>query len=157
MRDDWNTQTYWPPGPPRPPERRRSRSRWLLMGGAALALLFTLGLGVLLGSRMIGAQAASFTPGQGFAPAQTFASTPGARGQSPGQCDALTVTSVSGQTIVATDRSGASVTIHTTSATHYTKAGSAATASAVTVGGRIHVRGTRNSDGSIAATSIDVQ
>jgi hypothetical protein len=98
---------------------------------------------------MIGAQAA------GFAPGQTLASTPGAH--SPGQCDALTVTSVNGQTIVATDRDGGSVTIHTTSATHYTKAGATAAASAVTVGSHIHVQGTRNSDGSIAATSIDVQ
>lgn len=154
MRDDGNGQTYWPPGPL---ERRRPRSRGLLMGGAALALLLMLGLGVLLGSRMIGAQAAGVGPGQGFAPGQTFASTPGAQGQSPGQCNALTVTSVSGQTIVATDRDGASVTIHTTSATRVTKAGVSASASAVSVGSHIHVQGTRNSDGSIAATSIDVQ
>lgn len=154
MRDDWNAPIVWPPGPP---ERRRLRSRWPLMGGAALALLLMLGLGVLLGSRMMGAQAASLVSGQGYAPAQTFASTPGAQGQGPGQCDALTVTSVSGQTIVATDRNGASVTIHTSSATHYTKAGQLATASAVTVGSHIHTQGTRNSDGSIDATSIDVQ
>ena len=154
MRDDGSGQTYWPPGPS---ERRRTRNRGLLMGGAALALLLIIGLGVLLGSRMIGAQAAGLVPSQGFGPAQTFASTPGAQGQSPGQCDALTVTSVSGQTIVATVRNSASFTIHTTSATTYTKAGAAATASAVTVGSHIHAQGTRNSDGSIAATSIDVQ
>ena len=41
MRDDGSGQTYWPPGPS---ERRRTRNRGLLMGGAALALLLMLGL-----------------------------------------------------------------------------------------------------------------
>lgn len=147
-RNDWSAQGYYPPGPP---AGRRSGNRGLVIGGAALALLLMLGLGVLLGSRMTGAQAASFNP------LQTLASTPGSQGQGPGQCDALTVTSVSGQTIVATDRNGGRVTIHTTSATTYTRAGQPATASAVTVGSHIHAQGARNSDGSINATSIDVQ
>ena len=146
MHDDWTAEGF---RPPRPPGRRRANRRWLAVAGATLALLLTLGVGVLLGSRMIGAQAASFVPGQ------TLASTPGAHG--PGQCDALTITSVSGQTITATARDGGAVTIHTSSGTQYTKAGQAATASAVTVGSHIHVQGTRNSDGSINATSIDVQ
>jgi len=74
----------------------------------------------------------------------------------PGQCNALTVSSVNGNTIVAKTSSGNSVTIHTTASTQYTQAGKTAAASAVKAGARIHVSGTHNSDGSITATRIDI-
>ena len=83
---------------------------------------------------------------------QTFAAGPGAQGN----CEAVTVTSVNGNTIVAKTASGSSVTIHTTASTRYTQAGNTVAASAIKVGTRIHIMGTHNSDGSITATSIDV-
>jgi hypothetical protein len=73
-----------------------------------------------------------------------------------GQCETFTVSSVSGNTIVAKSSNGSSVTIHTTASTTYRQAGKTVTASAITVGTRIHVMGTHNSDGSITATSIDI-
>src|SRR6266571_4017727 len=73
-----------------------------------------------------------------------------------GQCETLTVSSVSGNTIVAKSSNGSSVTIHTTASTSFRQAGKTVTASAITVGARIHVMGTHNSDGSITATSIDI-
>ncbi len=72
------------------------------------------------------------------------------------QCEALTVSSVNGNTIVAKTSSGSSVTIHTTASTRYTQAGKTVAASAIKVGTRINVMGTHNSDGSITATSIDI-
>jgi hypothetical protein len=77
---------------------------------------------------------------------------PGARGQ--GQCEPLTVTSVSGSTIVAKSANGTSVTVHTTSSTKYSQAGKSVAACAIKVGTVISVMGTHNSDGSITATSI---
>ena len=144
-----------------PPVQRRRGRRWLLLGGIALAFALTLGLGALLGTAFLRtAQAANLPPGSGPFARHGFAGTPGAQGQpgQPGQpCDVLTVTSVSGQTIVAKAQDGSTVTIHTSASTHFTKAGQAASASAVTVGSTIHVRGTHNSDGSITATDIDVE
>jgi hypothetical protein len=146
-----------------PPRRRRFR--WLLVGGAALALLLALGLGALLGSQFLSAQAAAAggtsNQGTGFVPGgpisfqsggQMLAGTPGANGQ----CASFTVTAVNGSTITARAADGSTVTIHTTSSTRYAHNGQSATASSVTVGSRINVMGTHNSDGSITATSIDV-
>jgi len=48
------------------------------------------------------------------------------------------------------------VTIHTTSSTTYTRAGKTVSASAVTAGERIAVRGSRQSDGSVNATQIEI-
>lgn len=155
----------------RPRGPRRPRRRWLLMGGAALALLLALGVGALLGAQIGTSQAAGNTAQSaasgarpsdaGFADSgfagdaaqATPASTPGTRAS----CEALTVSSVSGQTITAKATDGSTVTIHTTASTQYTRADQSATASAVTVGAQIHVHGTRNSDGSITATSIDIE
>lgn len=144
-----------------PPPRWR---RWLLVGGLALAFAFALGVGVLVGPALLRtAQAASNLAGGRAAPYAVMypaASTPGARGPGgpggQGQCVTLTVASVSGQTITAKAADGSMVTIHTTSSTHYTRAGQSATASAVTVGAQIHVMGAHNSDGSITATDIDI-
>lgn len=148
------------PAPPLPAAPRRGR-RWLVIGLLALAFTVALGTGVFIGATMLStAQAASGAPtGPGFA-RFALASTPGTRGAGPhgqGQCDALTVSAVSGQTITAKAADGSAVTIHTSSSTKYTKAGQSASASAVTVGSQIHVEGTHNSDGSITATQIDVR
>lgn len=130
---------------------RRAGGRWLLIGGLALAFLLTLGVGALLGSQIGTTQAAGFTP-----VLQRLADGRDAQGQ--GQCGALlTVSSVNGQTIVGKAADGSSVTIHTTASTQYTHSGQSAAASDVAVGGQIHVKGMRNSDGSITATRIDIE
>jgi Domain of unknown function (DUF5666) len=136
-----------------PPQRS-----WRGLGVALVALGFVtmLALGVFVGATMLStAQAAS---GNANVPLFAQASTPGAHGArgANGQCDALTVSSVSGQTITAKAADGSTVTIHTSSSTTYTKAGQSASASAVTAGSQIHVQGPKNSDGSINATQIDV-
>jgi Domain of unknown function (DUF5666) len=160
-----------------PPAPARSGRRWLLIGGLAFAFILALGVGAVRGLSNGTAQAAALAQGStsssqtlavtqgGFNGSQTLpvaqgdsndaqalAATPGARGQ----CEALTVSSVSGNTIVAKTASGSSVTIHTTASTRYTQAGKTVAASAITVGTRINVMGTHNSDGSITATSIDI-
>jgi hypothetical protein len=150
-----------------PSAPRQLGRRWLLIGGLALAFMLTLGVGALLGSTAFAAnsaQAASFATG-GANNSQTLAATtsdanssqalavtPGARGQ----CEALTVSSVNASTIVAKAPDGSTVTIQTTASTQYTRAGQSVSASTITVGSRIHVTGTRNSDGSITATRIDI-
>jgi hypothetical protein len=139
---------------PYPSPRRRSGRRWLLIGGLAAAFALALGVGALLGSSYFGtAQAAGVTSGntsyfQGY-----FTNAPGAQGQ----CEMLTVSSVSGQTITAKTASGSTVTIHVTSSTRFTRAGAASSLSAVTAGATISVMGTHNSDGSITATQIDIR
>ncbi|HLX55987.1 MAG TPA: DUF5666 domain-containing protein [Ktedonobacteraceae bacterium] len=157
-----------------PPAPRRRGRRWLLIGGLALAFMLALGVGAVMASSNGTAQAAALAQG-GTSSSQTLAfaqgsfngsqapfasggfnnpqaAAPGARGQ----CEALTVSSVNGNTIVAKTSSGASVTIHTTASTQYSQAGKSVTASAIKVGTRISVMGTHNSDGSITATSIDI-
>ncbi|MGO8946986.1 MAG: DUF5666 domain-containing protein [Ktedonobacterales bacterium] len=161
-----NWQNQYPP-----PPRRSSWSKWLLLGGVALALLLTLGVGVLLGSHIGTAQAASVassgtsSQGANFVPGgpisfhssgETLASTPGSLGGPQGQCERLTVTSVSGSTITGKAADGSTVTVHTTATTQYSRNGQSVSASAVTVGSTISVMGTHNSDGSITATSIIV-
>jgi len=159
-----------------PPAPRGRGRRWLLIGALgvlAFAFMLALGVGALLGSTQAPALASSSTSNsqtlaavqgssnsdqsladvQGSSNSdQSLAATPGARGQ----CDALTVSSVSGNTIVAKTASGSSVTIHTTASTQYTQAGKTVAASAIRVAARIHVTGTHNSDGSITATRVDV-
>lgn len=161
---------------------RRRGPRWLLIGGLAFAFMLALGVGVLLGTSTGTTQASALTAvsntssqspavtqggvnssqsltfAQGGANyAQPMAGGPGAgRSQGQGQCESFTVSSVNGNTIVAKSSSGSSVTIHTTASTSYRQAGKTVTASAITVGTRIHVMGTHNSDGSISATSIDI-
>lgn len=156
---------------PAPREYGNRRRRWLPAVGLALAFALTLGIGALLGSRIIGTTQAAGAPSGGVYNAQmppggpgaagrfqTLAGTPGAGAPGmPGQCGVLTVSSVNGNTITAKAPNGSSVTIHTTASTQYTRSGQAATASAVTAGSQIHVDGTHNSDGSITATRIDVR
>jgi len=147
-----------------PPAPRRSGRRWFLIGGLAFAFMLALGVGAVRGLSTGATPAAALAQGStsssqtlavtqgGSNDAQALAATPGARGQ----CEALTMSSVSGNTIVAKTASGSSVTIHTTASTRYTQAGKTVAASAITVGTRINVMGTHNSDGSITATSIDI-
>jgi hypothetical protein len=145
---------YQPTPPPAP--RRRGR-KWLLIGGLALAFTLALGIGTLLGSVIPRvAQAANLTPGSRLF---ALASTPGTSGAhgARGQCGTLTVSSVNGQMITATAPDGSTVTIHTTASTKYTRSGQSVSASAVTAGSQIDADGTRNSDGSITATSIDIR
>ena len=134
-----------------PPAPRRSGRKWFLIGGLAFAFMLALGVGAVRGLSNGTALAAALAPGS-TSSSQTLAATPGARGQ----CEALTVSSVSGNTIVAKTASGSSVTIHTTASTRYTQAGKTVAASAIKVGTRINVMGTHNSDGSITATSIEI-
>ncbi|HEU4783400.1 MAG TPA: DUF5666 domain-containing protein [Ktedonobacterales bacterium] len=143
--------------PPPPLEAAPHRSRrWLVPVALALAFALTLGVGAFAGATMLKtAQAAAGGP---IFTQVSQASTPGARGPGgQGQCDAYTVSSVNGQTITAKAADGSALTIHTSSSTKYTKGGQSASASAVTAGSQIHVQGTKNSDGSINATQIDVR
>lgn len=150
---------------PPPAQHHRWRSL-LIVSGLALAFMLALGIGVLMGSTTRATQAASvssvsdtntqaqfFQAGDNNSP-QSQAFGPGAQGQ--GQCEAYTVSSVNGNTIVAKTASGSSVTIHTTASTKYTQAGKTVSASAIKAGTSILVMGTHNSDGSITATSIDI-
>lgn len=154
-----------PAVPPPPLEAAPRRRRWLVPTVLALAFVLTLGVGVFTGASLLAnAQAAAGLPGSpsgaNFA-RYSLASTPGAQGPGghggQGQCDTYTVSSASGNTITAKAADSSTITIHTTSSTTYTKGGQSASASAVATGSQIHVEGTRNSDGSITATQIDVR
>jgi hypothetical protein len=175
--EDYEESALTSSGQP-PAASRRLGRRWLLIGGLALAFMLALGVGTLIGSvtgagraaaltqssasngqvltfsqgNFNGSQALNNAPGNFNGPG-AFNAGPGANGQ----CVSLTVTSVSGNTIVAKSSNGASVTIHTTAGTRYTQAGKTVTASAITAGAHINVMGTHYSDGSITATSIDIR
>jgi Domain of unknown function (DUF5666) len=149
---------YFPPDTapqlPAPERPRRGAPRWLLIGGSALALLTVLGAGVLIGSlarpqlaQAFGAQ--RLQRDSGFAPG--FAD----RGPGHGR-GALTITSVASDSIAAKRADGTAVTIKTTSSTQYFRAGKSIDRSALTAGTAIHVQGTRNSDGSVTATRVEV-
>jgi hypothetical protein len=125
--------------------------------------MLMLGVGVLVGSAIGSTRAAGFLP-VGVNSAQTTAFGPDAQGRAfgpgmpgaQGQCAVVTVSSVSGNTIVARAPNGSTVAIHTSSSTRYTRNGQSVAASAVTAGSQIRVMGTTNSDGSITATSVDL-
>ncbi len=157
-----------PPMAPRPsrPPRLRSRRRLLAIGGGVAAALLALGIAAGLGATALTAHAASLSGLQA-----TFATLTGGAnnggpgnggpgnggsGMGPGRAGALTVSGVSGQTITAKRPDGTSVTVNVTASTHYTRAGKTVSLSAITAGEAIHVMGQRNSDGSIAATRVDI-
>ena len=161
---------FWQDLPPTPP---RSGSRWLLVAGLSLALLLALGAGVLIGTSTNSIQAAPLSSSAtssnqtlvvtqaGNHSFQNQASNPGSYATGPanhpgggGQCEALTVTSVNGNTIVAKGQNGKAVTIHTSASTRYTQAGKSVAASAIKAGTHVQVMGTHNSDGTITASSI---
>jgi hypothetical protein len=150
--------------PVQPPAPHRAKRRWPLVGGL-IALAFALGIGAYVVGSSIGvAQAASAKSAQAQANTtnvqQTLDSSISTQAPSAGPgmvtCEVLTVSSVSGQTIVAKTSNGSTVTIHTTSSTQYRQNGQSVSASAVKAGVQIRIRGTQNSDGSYTATSIDI-
>lgn len=144
---------------PRPP--RRELPRWLKVGGVTAALLLAVA-GATAGANALIAQAAH---GRGSASLFSFLNgTPstgdmGHRGGPGGfrHGGGLTVSGVSGQTITTKDTSGATVTVKVSSNTQYTRLGKTASLSAITAGETIHVRGMRNSDGSISPSRVDIE
>ncbi len=159
----YDDMSYGPPSP----RRRLGRKLWLVMGGLALAVGAVVVVSMTVLPALAAARpgsAANVASGQviglsGSRPAQTSAGTawsgmPAFGGRGGG----FTVTGVSGSpvTITATNRKGTTVTIHTTASTTYSRAGQTVSASAVTKGERIGVRGTRNSTTSITASGITI-
>jgi hypothetical protein len=150
---------YYPPDtapqPPAPEQPRRGARRWLLTGGAALALATVLGAGVLIGSMARPQLAQAFGAQQaqgrdtGFGPG--FAD----HGPGKGRGD-LTITSVASDSIAAKRANGAAVTIKTDTNTQYFRAGKTIDRSALTVGTAIRVQGTRNSDNTVTAKRVEV-
>lgn len=148
-----------PPNPPRPPRARNMR-RWLAIGGVTTALLLALGVGVGLGANALSARASGSQatvaslnnwnnnggPGNGYG-----------MGQDMEQGEGLTVTKISGSTITATRPSGLTVTVKVTSSTTYARAEQPINLSDIKVGDVIHAIGTRNSDGSITATRVEIE
>ena len=67
-----------------------------------------------------------------------------------------TVTAISGKTITISTPAGASLTVETTATTTFKSGGSTTSLSAITVGSRIVVSGTKQSDGSFAASEVDL-
>lgn len=68
-----------------------------------------------------------------------------------------TVASVSGSTVTVTNRDGGTSKVALTGATTYELGGQAATKDAVVAGARISARGTLGSDGTLTATSVEIQ
>jgi hypothetical protein len=132
------------------------KARWVMFGAADVTLTLLLIGGVLVHS------AFAAGPGNGT-PTTTSTTTPanqptGRPGKGPGHGPkaVLTVSSISGEDIIAKQADGTSVTIIATSSTQYTRAGSSSSLSAISTGTHIHVQGTRNSNGSITAARIDI-
>lgn len=129
------------------PKQSRGR-RLLIVAGIAGAFVLTLAVGMVLGARILPAYAAG---AQNNALLLAGGNCAPGLGRGP-----LTVSSVSGNTITAKQSDGTSVTIHTTSSTRYTRAGKTVDSSQVKAGTQIAVQGTRNSDGSIAASTVNI-
>lgn len=128
--------------------------KWLIGGGLAAAL----GVALIGGG---GVLAVAHANQAGDNIVSTLLASPAAKGHryphgGHGAGALLTVTGVSNGAITAKRPDGSSVTIKTTSSTTYVRAGKAVSLSAVTNGEHILVRGTRNGDGSITATRVDV-
>jgi hypothetical protein len=143
------------------PTRVRQRThahlrRWMVAGGLVAAL----GIGGVGGGALALAHASSGGSPSGNVAATTLAQHNGGKGHAghgrSSSRASLTITTISGQTIAATRVDGTKVTIHTTTSTSYSRAGQTVSASALASGQHIRVRGTRNSDGTITATRIDI-
>lgn len=150
----YQPQSNVPPQPPRPP-RARSKRRWLITGGVTAALLLAMGVGVGVSANALAAQGAGSQASVTSLNGWSNHGGPG-YGHDQEQGIGLTVTSVSGQTITAKQPSDASVTIHVTSSTTYTRAEKTISLSDIKAGDVIHAIGTRNSDGSINATHVAI-
>jgi Domain of unknown function (DUF5666) len=136
------------------PPRQSGGRRLLIIGGIAGAFVLTLAVGMILGSRILPAYAAGAQNNAFLLANQTGPS--GNCGPGMGIRGPLTVSSVSGGTITAKQGDGTSVTVHTTSSTRYERAGKTVDSSQVKSGTQISVQGTKNSDGSFAATVISI-
>jgi Domain of unknown function (DUF5666) len=140
---------------PAPEPPRHGALRWALIGGSALALAAALGAGVLIGTLARPQLAQAFGAQQ--AQGGDFGFAPGFADHGPGKGrGALTITSLASDSIAAKRADGTTVTIKTTSSTQYFRAGKTIDRNALTTGTAIRVQGTRNSDGSVTATRIDV-
>ncbi len=151
----------FPPQLEPPAPRRPTRiPRWLVIGGLGLAFALAMGLGVIIGSNVLptfaNADLAAAPPHSAFGPLGPGFADHGV-GYGRG---GLTVTAVGTNTIsaTATNRTGAptNVTINTTSSTQYLRLGKAVDRSTITVGMKIRVQGTKNSDSSITATRVEI-
>ncbi len=126
----------------------------LLIGGVAVGAIAVLGGAVFFGNNI--AHAAN----NGTLIGASTAQTPGPRGaHGPhfGRGGEFTVTNVSGQTITAKDRTGASVTITTTSSTTFMNGTQTIHITDIKVGDEIAVRGARASNGNVTATAVMVR
>jgi hypothetical protein len=156
--------TVWGASPNPPAPRGPSRvPRWLAIGGLALAFTFALGVGVLIGSGTLPSFANSASPDLSAVQQHGSlgaAGNAGFAGVMHGFGGGLAVQSVGANSITATrtGRNGAStnVTINTTTSTQYLELGKTIDRSAIVKGTKIGVKGTKNSDGSITATRIEV-
>ncbi len=160
MDDD---DTSWFDTPPIQHDQRRARfstRKGKLVAGAMAAALLALGG---TGAAVVAHAQANNSPNGSLAAVfgwqQDNTTQPGThsagahdrRGHGP-----LSVTAVTDSTISAKAPDGTAVTIHTSSSTTYGKAGQTVSRGAITTGETINVRGTRNTDGSIAATHVEI-
>lgn len=159
--DDDHEDSYDPP----PAPRRVGRKLWLAMAGLALLVAAAmLAMTLMLPALAAGpAGAANVASGQGIVLVHSRAMYTRSAGASwagvvtlGDRGFGLTVTGVSGSTITATTRGGTPVTIQTTSSTSYSRADQTVSASAITKGERIGVRGMRKSDNTITASRITI-
>ncbi|HEX6484661.1 MAG TPA: DUF5666 domain-containing protein [Ktedonobacteraceae bacterium] len=133
------------------PASRSHRRRRLLIGGLVFVLAFMLAIGVALSTGATRAEALASISHSGPIHGLQETATPG---EHHGDCHTFTVSSVTGSTIVARSPCGKTITVHTTGSTHYVEAGKNVSMSAIRVGTRVYVTGSRNSDGSITASRI---
>ncbi len=146
--------------PPTEPVQAKTQSgkkrvtKPLMIGGVAVGAIAVLGGAVFFGGNI--ARAAN----NGTLVGASTSQTPGPKGpHGPhfGRGGEFTVTSVSGQTITAKDRTGASVTITTTSSTTFRNGTQTIQITDIKIGDEIAVRGARASNGNIAATAVMVR
>ncbi len=138
----------------RPPAGKKKKKIIVGALGAGLLALSVAGVGIGVAH----ANGAS-VPGLGLVASHNGGPGGSGDGHGPGRGPGgdLTVTGVSGQTITAKQRDGTAVTIKTTSSTVFSRAGKTVSLSAVSSGENVHVQGTKNSDGSITATRVDIE
>jgi Domain of unknown function (DUF5666) len=149
------------------PRPARRVPRWLVIGGLGLAFALVLGLGVAIGSAVLPTFAntdLAAAPQNGAVPRNGVSGQFGQFGLAApsirGHGRVLTVTGVSANsfTATATNKTGAptNVTINTTSSTQYLRLGKTVNRSTIVVGTKIAVQGTKNSDGTITATRVEI-
>ena len=160
----WTWQPGEPPSPPRrglAPWLRRAGTAWFVAGVLALTVI---GMAVALASNTTapaGATApAAAGPGASIPGGSGAAGSGGGRGfggfGGPGAPGVVgTVAKLGTGSFTVTDRAGTTVTVDEQSSTTYRSGRAAATASAVTVGARVAVQGTR-SGSTVTASAVIV-